>query len=314
MNKVDTDGILNDLYDVLCIYQTSAYDITKVNIGEKRKCRFCSNTDVKCFRKTAHAIPEFLGNKCIVSLDECDHCNNKFSKYESELASFLGPYLAMGKIKGKRGLPKVKGVGFELTRSDKKISISSHKDINDAIYFDPFTNTLKLRAHLPKHKFVPRDAYKALCKIALSILPEDELENFEKLSKWILDQNDEEDFHYLECSFAQTEIYHHLPLVGAYILRRKDERTEVPYMIFVLMASTFCLQIDLMSDSRDLHIDYIAPNLMRLNKNVIIGSGVKQILIQYRNEIKMNWASTVRSNILIDSFDFNITSSSNIVR
>jgi hypothetical protein len=45
----------------------------------ERKCRFCgkSNPEVS-FKKKAHLIPEFLGNKMLLSDFECDSCNYEF--------------------------------------------------------------------------------------------------------------------------------------------------------------------------------------------------------------------------------------------
>ena len=44
-------------------------------------CRFCGKRypDVK-FKKKAHAISEFIGNKEFVLRNECDACNEKFGK------------------------------------------------------------------------------------------------------------------------------------------------------------------------------------------------------------------------------------------
>jgi hypothetical protein len=307
MEQPDITGDVNNFYDVLVHYQTHIADSKKVKLGNKGKCRFCSNEDLKNFKKTAHTIPEFLGNKRIINLDECDNCNKIFSRYEDELSRFLSPYLTMGQIRGKRGIPKIKGAGFEFKRDEKRISFSiSNQEPNDVILYNPLNDSIQLKAVLPKHKFIPRHAYKALCKVALSILPQEELQNFTKLLKWIREPNDLEDFHYLECKLSQTEMYRRLPLVGAYVLKRKGDTAEVPYMIFVLMASTFCLQIDLMSDEKDNHIDFLASKQIQISKNIILGNGSEQVQINYRDEIRMNWASSEKTTILLDSMSFNI--------
>jgi hypothetical protein len=48
----------------------------------KRKCKYCGKTviDGATYNEEAHAIPESLGNKTIISADECDCCNDKFSE------------------------------------------------------------------------------------------------------------------------------------------------------------------------------------------------------------------------------------------
>lgn len=64
----------------------------KKYIGNKheRMCRFCGKTKGETtFKKVAHAIPELIGNKVLISFEECDECNKIFSKLENELANFL---------------------------------------------------------------------------------------------------------------------------------------------------------------------------------------------------------------------------------
>lgn len=57
-----------------------------VELNRAGRCRFCGQADARKFRKVAHALPESLSNKWLVSLDECDDCNAMFSRYEDALA------------------------------------------------------------------------------------------------------------------------------------------------------------------------------------------------------------------------------------
>lgn len=55
----------------------------RVLLGEKGFCRFCGASDPSVFRKDSHTFPEALGNKWVISRDECDTCNTKiFSRYD----------------------------------------------------------------------------------------------------------------------------------------------------------------------------------------------------------------------------------------
>src|SRR3954471_22729738 len=110
-NNPINEGMLRDLETL-----TSEYDIivsTEIDYNKseikkylngtvRKKCRFCKREfpEVK-FSSVAHAIPEFTGNKSLISTFECDNCNQYFSKFESEFANFMLPYNALGGVKKK---------------------------------------------------------------------------------------------------------------------------------------------------------------------------------------------------------------------
>ena len=83
-------------------------------IDGDRRCRFCGRgiPDVT-FRRDAHAVPEFLGNKSLFSMNECDDCNAILaSGYEDHLAKWTHFFRAMMRVsrKGKAGGPTYKAV------------------------------------------------------------------------------------------------------------------------------------------------------------------------------------------------------------
>src|SRR5688500_4148605 len=48
---------------------------------EPRLCRFCRRGQPEVtFTKDAHAVPDFLGNLSIFSMNECDGCNAKLGQ------------------------------------------------------------------------------------------------------------------------------------------------------------------------------------------------------------------------------------------
>lgn len=61
------------------------------------ECRFCDGTPPKrTFKKRAHAVSELLGNKVMMSLYECDDCNERFSAFERELGNMTLPFRSIG--------------------------------------------------------------------------------------------------------------------------------------------------------------------------------------------------------------------------
>jgi len=155
-------------------------------IGErtksKRVCRFCkkSENDGATFKKVAHAISEGLGNKNIILYEECDACNEYFgANIEPTLVENLDIARVFFGVKGKGGVPSInKYKDSKLFQNDKgsviqapKIDVVSEKEI-----------TVTLVSH---KKYVPINIYKALCKIALSVVDQKEIAYLEDTISWM---------------------------------------------------------------------------------------------------------------------------------
>ncbi|MDV4068904.1 hypothetical protein CMT34_11945 [Elizabethkingia anophelis] len=77
-------------------YQLIRYmDISKVLNKRKvldkiAKCRFCGkDSSETTFKMESHILPQFIGNKFVVSNFECDQCNEKFSRIlENDFATY----------------------------------------------------------------------------------------------------------------------------------------------------------------------------------------------------------------------------------
>lgn len=94
-----------EYYDIQAFGETPR----KKNIGTKPTegegaCRFCklSVKDGAKFKKVAHTISEALGNKQIITKDECDVCNKHFGdEVEPHLIEYLNLHRVYFRIKGK---------------------------------------------------------------------------------------------------------------------------------------------------------------------------------------------------------------------
>jgi hypothetical protein len=145
---------------------------------KQRQCRFCGKKyPYVSFSKDAHVISEMLGNKYLVSDFECDDCNSLFSRYENDLANFLGIVRTIQSVKGKAKVPKFKS-------SDKLLEAQSTYDPNEGTIieirrFDGLNKTF----HFDKEKrqtvityekapYIPLNVYKSLLKMALSLIDE----------------------------------------------------------------------------------------------------------------------------------------------
>lgn len=150
-------------------------------IKQKRKCRFCQKRmPVVTFSQKAHAISEALGNKTLVLFDECDQCNDKFSKsIEPQIVEYLALFRTMFGVKGKRGDTKYKGQNFSISKTkDVLIELKDLERPPENVF--PYVIPLKSDKNV-----VLVDIYKCLCKYFLSVIEDKELRKFEQTIRWI---------------------------------------------------------------------------------------------------------------------------------
>ena len=154
----------------------------------KRICRFCGKGKPDAnFKSVAHAVPEFLGNKSLISMNECDVCNQGLAKqYEDDLSKWFGPMRTVSQIRGKGGVPtyKNKDMRIEMGEGGLKIGVVT-EDLESHLKFDgPFTFTVPVPAK--SQPFVPINAAKALVKIACSLCPRDLLPECQPSIHWLM--------------------------------------------------------------------------------------------------------------------------------
>jgi HNH endonuclease len=155
----------------------------RIFLGDKenRLCRFCGKGRPEVsFRAEAHAIPECVGNKSLFTYHECDSCNQAFGQgCENDFGNWSLPMRTMARICGKTGVPTIKHDQAGELRIDGhpdglQISVDEAEGFLDN---DPATKTLTL--HLRRGPFRPAMVVKAMVKMALSVMPEEEMRNFQ---------------------------------------------------------------------------------------------------------------------------------------
>ena len=163
---------------------------SKIKIGEGKKedrvCRFCKQKypSVK-FNSIAHTISETLGNKKLITNDECDECNSYFDKnierdfiaYHNFLRTFFG-------IKNKENqIPQMSGKNFSFIMNENKEATLKLKDEFDLL------QPARLKTN---NKIKMQNIYKALCKFALGAIDSKHLSHFDETIKWIKGQKNVE--------------------------------------------------------------------------------------------------------------------------
>ena len=225
----DLFGVLMDSYEIFAFNEN-----TKNKIGEldksKRVCRYCNKRSPEVsFRKVAHSISEALGNKKIITNDECDACNEKFGKgIENDLILYLNLYRVFFGIRGKKGIPKFKGKNFEIEKEEIekeetiKIEILSDEEIAVSD-----SNDFQVRLETTK-KITTQNIYKTLSKYALGVIDRTQIENFKNTIEWINGIRNIDNLPKIAI-LTSYDLFSTHPQLMVYI--RKTEDNKLPYAV-----------------------------------------------------------------------------------
>jgi hypothetical protein len=241
-----------------------------IDESEFNVCRFCNETNPDFFKSKAHIIPEFTGNKTLVHKNECDKCNNIFSKYERDLSLFGGIKNIIAGIKGKK-YPKHldKENNFYIFSTKDGLTIREHIKSDKII-----TNDTKFIIESKTQKFRPRFVHKALVKIALSLIPKTELINFQTTIQLLLNPEDKitEKEH---PSFILIERESDIPLrkPAAMLMKRKTEYNS-PEFVLLFYYSFWAYQIFIPFNKKDKSLDY---NDIKLPLSTLVVTDLKDL-------------------------------------
>ncbi|MFI3254473.1 MAG: HNH endonuclease [Eubacteriales bacterium] len=200
---------LDYVSSLLYHFDRLSHPTKKTFMGEsnkvKRKCIYCKGTQgdtETTFISEAHAIPHSLGNKLLFQNEECDGCNDFFSKeMEEDLSTFfLQERLAFG-ISSKQGLPSfqfgeclLRYITLEEFGSGK--GLGKFESLRSTIKVDDFKEGIALYSptgefhNIYNSPYVPVRVYKALVKSVIGTISQRELINLQETIDWLMDVND----------------------------------------------------------------------------------------------------------------------------
>ena len=247
-----------------CQYYMNNYDcvFTYVhNLGETQTivdptdkvCRFCGRRypEVK-FRKKAHAISEMLGNKEFVLKNECDTCNSFFGqKLEDDFGKYLGLGRTLSQIYGKEGVPsyKAKDGKSRIDFTEQGIVIQCREDTE---FLEQHENYMLF--HAVRDAYTPLAVYKAIVKMALSLISYEQMPHFIDTVDWLKESShmiskyDMNDYEYMIERFIPGNSPMRLRASG---FIRKNTSIVAPYYIFLLEFSNYSYQIMVPCKSKD---------------------------------------------------------------
>lgn len=216
-------------------------------LGEKPPtCRFCQCTKPAVnFSKDAHVVPAFVGNRVLFSRYECNGCNERFSKFEDDLAKMTMGDRALAQVPKRKGHASLKPQGKKSSfeRGPNGVIIKQYLD-EGVFTLDP-ANAQMVTTY-DTQPFRPLGAYKALAKVAFTLLPEEELHKFEELRLWLLEKDVStrkiygDKGHWCFQTFVPGPSPFPKPIIA--LMKRKDG-VEAPYLMFFLAFGNWTYQI-----------------------------------------------------------------------
>lgn len=240
----------------------------KVSIGEtdksQRTCRFCGRKqpDVS-FNNIAHTISEGLGNKNIITNDECDECNKWFGKeIEQDLIIYLSIFRVFFSIKGKKGLPKVKDNSFRIASSDENIlsiDLYEQSDVLDKHWEICETDGIKISLSHPQQVNF-QDIYRAIVKYALGVIEQSELSKFSETLLWLRKRTSASEFPPILVYQDNNPISAENPQITVFLRRDNDKATPYSFVelrmagVIVVSIIPFCSEDTLTFSMKD---DYL---------------------------------------------------------
>jgi hypothetical protein len=211
-----------------------------------RRCRFCGkgNTEVT-FRNAAHAIPEFLGNKAILSMNECDNCNTFLAdNYEDHLSKWSLLGRAACQVRGKGGYPTFKNPSKTLKVSVGEKGLNIHltdPSLAGKLMKEGGPYQFTVPADGTSQPYVPVRAGMALIKVACSLCPPAELGQCLGAIDWLMQRTDAA-FTNLPVLYAFTPGPIGAASGEAVLLRRKHEGPE-PYLWCIVQFGNHRFQV-----------------------------------------------------------------------
>lgn len=298
------ERILEQLSTLLDLYHIRVYNgagkSQYFGVSENRTCRFCgkSEPDVK-FSSKAHAISECLGNKSLICNEECDDCNDIFSKtIEPDIAHMLSFLLTLHSIQGKRGLRKITGKNFKMsldksTATDNNIgTLKIQFDRDFPADFNNFIKN-KLPIDTSNLKFTPQNVYKCLCKYVISILDNGVLPYFQDTIKWI---NNKTRYCKLPIvAIGNSATIHSEPILLVSI-RKKDDY-NYPYCFAILSIANIAFAFIVPFSSKDKY---------QFKADSKCYERFQDILRTYFNSLEWSFAKLSSSRKTQTSIDFSL--------
>src|SRR5664280_235221 len=231
----------------------------KIHLGKAspQHCRFCGRqAPTVTFRKNAHTFPELIGNRILLSCDECDTCNELFSDtIEDNYAKFTTLQRVASRVEGKGGVPTFRS-NDKKTRWELKDGQGQIMADNDAKTVTVDVANRKMTFTATRPPYYPILAYKCLVKMALAVMPPDQLAYFARTLQWLQVRAPAPVPLPFPCWLLLSTVSGDPPfkVISFRLLRRKVSTAALPHYTFVVMWGSYMEQIFLPFSTADAHL------------------------------------------------------------
>lgn len=279
-------------YNKICEQSINLKEPLILGDSVHKKCRFCgkSEPEVK-FNKEAHVFPRCTGNVYLLSNYECDTCNHFFGNtLESEYSNLFSYIHTMNEVKGRKKIPSIQSndnkSGLEVLKNpEKDKNLFMIKESIDSKHFNINIEQKEVSYKGPVITVLPIAVYKCLTKMALTIMPENELEDFKSTIDWILKKKHTHLFQNKKHICRYIEFEKKIDLPKGVLYKRKKGKKDGPYMIFSYFYSRIGLTIEVPTNNHKYPYDIRKIKLPHIDDiNIYIN---KAIDLSLCNKIKL---------------------------
>lgn len=226
----------------------------KLYLGKRtpRACRFCGKAGrggAAQFVSKAHVIPQFMGNRNLLSYFECDACNDHFNKYETSFAHFIGASRTIALLKGQGNqVPKFvdQDGGLTLEQVRDSLCLYLNEELSGVILDQEHK---EIAISTIRHDYVPIHILKVLVKIGLCLLDDDEVADYEVARQFVM--SDAHDTAFAGNAMLRLHLYvlpgpAWLDPPAAYLFTLNAASAEpFPHKQLVLTFGNYCYQLAL---------------------------------------------------------------------
>lgn len=233
-------------------------------------CRLCNKSyPLVSFDTIPHIVPELFGRNNLISNFECDECNKKFQKFESDAAIMVQHYLALLNIKTKNGVPVFQSFKTPSERSTILRSQGNKRRFDFGMNLKDFEfNDEKgsMSINFRTRNFRPFSIYKVFLKMGICLLTDEELKSNKHYLDFLNSEKPIDDGREFWTAFRymlRTK-YHTTPSVSLYKAKSTlKENVELPEYILLIHFANIVFQFFLPISSKNM-AEHKNQNSLRL--------------------------------------------------
>lgn len=262
---------MESFFDYYQLYKSTS-DISEryIKYPYNKRCRFCGSIYPNVsFDTKPHIIPELFGRNNLTSNFECDNCNQKFQKFESDTSTMVQHYLALLNIKTKSRVPN-----FQSLKNPGENSTTLKTDGDSRILycgtnledFELDDKGKSLKINFRTRKFKPFSVYKIFLKMGISLLTNDELKINEHYLEFLNSDEPIIDGRQIWTTYRymlKTK-YHNVPKVNLYKAKNTLQgKVEFPEFVILVNFANIVFQFFLPISKKNME-EHKPENKLRL--------------------------------------------------